>query len=144
MSDITTSASAIGLPDRRLFLATTGAAAMAASALKSPARAAEASQLADLIERHKAARKAFCDAVDAQEEAERTGEGVEEAEALWQETDAAERASAVAMLAYPCRTIEEARAKGSYILTSPLHAEIHDHDLLAAFLRSFVDAPAQA
>jgi hypothetical protein len=62
-------ANAATLPDRRLFLST-GAAAMVASAVKSPAHAAEASELTVLIERNRAARAAFCDAIDVQNEAE--------------------------------------------------------------------------
>ena len=136
-------ASATALPDRRLFLAT-GAAAMVASAVKSPAHAAEGSPLMALIEANRAARQAFCDAIDIEQEAERTGDGVEEADILWQDTNDAEKASAIALLAHPCRTIEEARAKASYILSSPLRAEIHDWSLLEPFLRSFVDSPASA
>jgi hypothetical protein len=118
-------------PSRRNILAAAAAAHGAGN-----------SELINLIARHRAARQVFCDAVDVEQEAERTGEGVEAANALWQETNDAEVAAALAMLAYPCQTIDEARVKAEYILASPLKSEISDWGLLEPFLRSFTSAEA--
>lgn len=221
MSENTISASATGLPSRRLFLAA-GSAATVFSAITVAAAAAEASDLLSLIAKHRVAREAFCEAVDIQndteeryvkaypervltpagpgrsyeltygydfcrkgiaddfeelrkklsglarldpaageqalatidaKEAERIATldvnfaavearkeafGLGAANRLWQETNDAEREIAIALLAYKCRDIEEARIKVEYILSSPLKDEIHDEDLLMPLLRSFI------
>ena len=124
------------VPSRRLFLAAGSAAAVFGGLHQ--AAAAENSELKALISAHSVARQAFCDAIDVEQVAERTGEGVEAADALWQETNDAEIAAAIAMLSYPCRTIEEARIKAEYILSSALHGELNDSDLYMPLLRSFL------
>ena len=226
MPDETTSAVAAGLPDRRLFLAT-GAAAVVASAVRSPAHAAERSALLGLIERHRAAREAFRVAADVQEEvegryeaayqpvltpgepgcsyelrygydfckdgiargfeeqrkkmtglarldpaaaqlalaaidakeaeriatldenfaafeAQREAFGLAGADRQYQEASTAENASALALLAYPCRTIEEVRAKVAYLLASPLKDELQDAARFETFLKALVDASESA
>jgi hypothetical protein len=136
------SASDTALPDRRLFLAAGSATALFAAVAKTSA--ADHSPLVALIETNRAARQAFCEAVDIEQEAERTGLNVEAADALWQEKNDAERASAIDLLSYSCRTIEEVRIKAEYILSSPLKDEIHDSDLLKPFLRSLTGATTEA
>lgn len=125
---------------RRKILAGGSAAAALALVPLNCAAHADSSELQRLIEANRVARRVFCDAVDIEQEAERTGLDVEAADLLWQEKNDAERASAIALLAYPCRTIEEARIKAEYILASPLKDEVHDWDLLEPFLRSFTGA----
>jgi hypothetical protein len=71
-------------------------------------------------------------------EARKEAFGLSAANRLWQETNDAERELAIALLAYQCRDIEEARIKVEYILSSPLKDEIHDSDLFMPLLRSFV------
>jgi hypothetical protein len=221
MSKNTISASATGLPSRRLVLAA-GSAAVVLGSISVAAHTAENSELSELIARHRAAREAFCEAVDLQEatrdrykkaypklvltpagpgrsyeltygydfckngiaddfeelrkklsglarldpaaseqalaaidakeverlatldenfaadEARKEAFGLSAANRLWQETNDAERELAIALLAYQCRDIEEARIKVEYILSSPLKDEIHDSDLFMPLLRSFV------
>ncbi|MDI9846548.1 hypothetical protein QM467_00590 [Rhodoblastus sp. 17X3] len=66
MSKNTISASATGLPSRRLFLAA-GSAATVFGAISAAAHGTEASDLLSLIAKHRAAREAFCEAIDLQE-----------------------------------------------------------------------------
>ncbi len=68
--------------------------------------------------------------------------GLSAANRMYEETNEAERETALALLAYPCRTIEEARRKVEYILSTPLKDEIHEDELLEALLRSFVGSVA--
>ena len=131
-------ANATGLPDRRLFLAAGPAIAILASLREG---AAKESPLVALIEIHRAARQAFCDACDIEQEAERAGVGVKEAGFLWSEKEAAEMDAATALLAYPCRTIEEVRTKVAYVLASPLVNDMRAPEFLDAFLGSFVRGP---
>jgi hypothetical protein len=221
VSKTTTSASATGLPSRRLFLAA-GAAATVFGAITAAAASTEASDLLSLIAKHRVAREAFCEAVELQEatedrydeaypkpvltpagpgrsyeltygyefcrkgiaddfeeqrkklsglarldpaaaeqalaaidakeverlatldvnfaarEARKEAFGLSAANLLWQETNDAEEELAIALLAYQCRDIDEARIKVEYILSSLLKDEIHDEDLLMPLLRSFV------
>lgn len=143
MSKTTISAVATGLPTRRLFLAA-GSAATVFGAITAAARGAEASDLRSLIAKHRVARETFCEAVDIEEEADQTGVGIDAAQALWQETNDAEKAAAIAVLSYPCQAIEEARIKAEYVLSSPLKDEIDDPELLMALLHSFVGNDATA
>jgi hypothetical protein len=77
-------------------------------------------------------------ALDAREEEF----GLGAANRLYEETRDAEREAILALLAYRCRNIEEARIKTEYVYSPALRAEIHEDEYLETFLRSFIDTPA--
>jgi hypothetical protein len=99
---------------------------------------AAAEQALAAIDAKEAERIATLDVNFAAVEARKEAFGLSAADRLWQETNDAEKELAIALMAYQCRDIEEARIKVEYILSSPLKDEIHDEDLLMPLLRSFV------
>jgi hypothetical protein len=113
MSKNTVSASATGLPSRRLILAAAPAAAFLTSA---HTIAAEETPLATLIERHKAACAAFDSASGLDDEV--AGDdprfpALSEQRAVLFD---AEMAALDELCAYRPKTIEEARQRGDYLV----------------------------
>lgn len=74
----------------------------------------------------------------AEEEARQEEFGLGAAKRKWQETNDAERAAAIALLSYRCKTIEETRVKVEYVNSSSLVDEIHEPKLMQAFIGSFL------
>ena len=88
--------------------------------------------LAQRIDSYRAAYRAFVEAVDRDEQQETPA--TKEAYSV---TDKAEIRALIAVCAYRCRTLDEAREKAEYLLTTPslLKGDMTDHE--AALLRSF-------
>jgi hypothetical protein len=92
--------------------------------------------LASLIEAHGAAWRAFCEAIDRVESAETPS-----TKQAWRVTDKAEKKAALAVCAYRCRTIEEARIKAEYLLGGLGLFDQWD-ECETALLQSFLDKRA--
>jgi hypothetical protein len=120
MPNRTVRASAEGLPTRRLFLASGSAGAVfaavsgAAASARSPAVSPD---LVSLIDAHREAEEAKRRSSAAADEAEaaRRESDLDEAERLYNASYAAAAAIAARLLAWPCATIEDVRAKAAYL-----------------------------
>jgi hypothetical protein len=90
--------------------------------------------LAKLIDDHRAAYDAFIVEVERNEDAKTPSR------AYWT-TDRAERRALLAVCAYRCRTLEDAKVKAEYLLKAPsLKGTMADREL--ALLQSFIGKEA--
>ena len=78
-----------------------------------------AEQVRALMHAKEAENMVLVERVFAEEEARREAFGLVAANRKYAATDDAENDAAVAICAYPCRTIEEARLKADYLRTAP-------------------------
>lgn len=131
MSKTKVSASAVGLPSRRLFLASGPAAAVFASLRKA---AAEESPIDRLIEGHKAAWRALDDAC-AQLERDEDGPVYPTGFCEFDRACVDEKAALFALCCYPTHTPADARAKAEYLAIC-FDDRPADHTEITALLRS--------
>jgi hypothetical protein len=117
--------------DRRTVVAGIACALPAAAIGAAPALASPA--LAQLIERHRAAHRAFCDTLS--ENGENDGSPAYDA------ASDAEGDTLLALCSHRCETIEEASAKAAYLLTRSV-LEILDYEHVTALLQSFAPPAA--
>jgi hypothetical protein len=136
MSKNTISASAIGLPSRRLVLAA-GAAAAVFGALSSAAQAEQS--IASLIAAHRNAHAAFSEACKREDDLchDKESAAYEQAEADWERLAVIEDDALTALLAFPASNPDEARAKAAYVLDA-VDYEALTWDKIDAFMRSFI------
>ncbi|WP_374545274.1 hypothetical protein [Rhodoblastus sp.] len=134
MSKTTVSASATGLPSRRLFLASGPAAAVLISLRKA---AAEESPLSALIERHRVAYAEFNDACGFADFIEEGDPAFAAAAGKYERLNKVEDALMDELLAFPVKTLEDGRTKAAYLAQ---HFERGDpqHYQFDAFMRSFL------
>jgi hypothetical protein len=119
--------------DRRTVVAGIAGAIPAAAIGAAPALASPA--LAQLIEHHRAAYRAFCNTL--------TEDGENDDSDEYNATNDAERDALLALCSYYCGSIEEASAKATYLLTtSDVRDDAFQHEYLIALLQSFVPPAA--
>lgn len=137
--------------NRRTVAAAIGAAALAIPAACLPGRASVSSDLPRLIKDHRAAYRAFCKAIDREQEMEAAFEGREHediadayagAKRDLEATGEAEWEAAIAVCAYQCQTLEEARLKAAYLATAPGLKDGLQPEHIEALLASFGQAVA--
>jgi hypothetical protein len=97
-------------------------------------------ELQGLIDAHRAADSAFCDAID-RDPAFYSNRRSVRAERERLAADAAKAAAFMALCSYLCRTFEEARIKARYLLTKAPVKDRWDDDP-KALLESFVEENA--
>jgi hypothetical protein len=133
MPNSTVPAAATGLPtiNRRSALAKLGLGLAASTSLAATAIAAPnavSPELARLIEAHRVAWDAFLETAEATDNAQNAASDVD--------------ALAMAICAYPCRTIEEARMKAAHLQKYPGLVELGDTRLIEALVQSFCEQEA--
>jgi len=129
MRNSTIPAADTGLPtiNRRSALAKPGLGLAATSAVAAPD--AVSPELVRLIEAHRVAWDTFLKAAEDTDNAQNAASDTEDDLAL-------------ALCAYPCRTIEEARVKAAYLRKYPGLVELGDTRLIEALVQSFCEQEA--
>lgn len=95
-----------------------------------------AEQARAALDAKEAENMAILDSMVDEEEARRESFGLAEAEREWDRTEDAEHEAAIAVCAYRCRALEEARIKAEYLATVPsLRDLMNEH--VNALLQSF-------
>jgi hypothetical protein len=119
------------LVSRRNIMPLTAAALMGVTAL--PAVAVEPpSDLARLIDAHRAAHAAFNESCTRDDEADRNAPGYAAIERAWREANEADEAAFIAICAYVCRSADDGRTKAAYLLQV--------HELMNGFQPDHVEA----
>lgn len=96
-----------------------------------------AEQVRAVMDAKEAENMVLVDRVFAEEEARQEAFGLAAAKRNYHATSDAERDAAIAICAYPCRTLEEARLKAEYLATAPgLNDELQPEHV-EALLQSF-------
>lgn len=134
MSKNTISASATGLPSRRLFLSAGPAAAVFMSLRKA---AAEESPLETLIAQHKAADEAFVEMAEQEDRFPKGDPRKKELSVEVSRLSMAEDDAITNICAYPSKSMQEARSKAEYLASyfdmfAPMECQVE------ALLRSFM------
>jgi hypothetical protein len=115
-----------------------GAAAIALVGTAVPAAFASASSdLARLIEDHRVAYRAFCNAIDREQKTEAADFGLAGAKRDLKATSEAEEEATIAVCAYQCRALEEARLKAAYLAEAPGLSDGLQPEHIEALLQSF-------
>jgi hypothetical protein len=78
------------------------------------------------------------DRIIAEEDARQEEFGLGPATRKASATGEAEDAAAIALMAYRCQTIEEARTKANYLRSSALYNEVDESEIMEAFVGSFL------
>lgn len=89
------------------------------------------------IDAKEAENRVLLDGMLADEEARKEAFGLGEAERDWDRAEQAEHEAAIAVCAYPCRTLEEARLKAEYLAKSPGLSDGLQDEQREALLQSF-------
>jgi hypothetical protein len=124
------SANASALPDRRLFLSF-GAAAAVTNAVKNPAHAAEGSPMAAMIDRYRAARQAFYEMCEIEDNTPSSAPEYAVVEARCSEALDVEDASMLDLLRHRPANLSEATMRAEYLLSANLFAEFREEHFVA-------------